>query len=439
MMISKSKTGFAALIALCSLSANVAMADPSLPPFYQSVTQMKPEGKLGQIIKKEKVATPVPGAQAWRIAYISSDLTGKKTISTGLVVAPIGAAPAGGRPIISWSHGTTGNAQNCGPSQVENPAQNLNQYFLVNGNSWTDYGLPSLEQFIKDGYVVVGTDYQGLGGGGRHQYAVAQTNGRDAINAARAAGSMKEANAGKKTLLIGWSQGAGSTVGASSQAEYIAQKGTAYDGLDMVGFVAMAIPDLAMYRPKTLDEAGSEQMIKDFGTAFSDTSFDFAHFSMNMWGTQAAYPDKLKLSDIFTDDGAKVLDEVYQNKCVHVATDTINFNYGTSYKKLLRPEPKNTMAWAKAIIDGSVDNNAKPIAPVLILYGNKDTTLPPVMGEYYRNQVCAIGGNVARVQLPGDQNHFTTPTVSIPLYMPWIKDRLAGKPAVNGCSAENVM
>ena len=438
-MISKSKIALVALLAAYGLSSNFAFAAPSVPPFYQAVMQMKPEGKLGQVIKKEKVATQIPGAQAWRIAYISSDLTGKKTISTGLVVAPTGTAPAGGRPIISWSHGTTGNAQNCGPSQVENPAQSLNQYFLVNGNSWTDYGLPNLEQFIKDGYVVVGTDYQGLGGGGRHQYAVAQTNGRDAINAARAAGSMKETSAGKKTLLIGWSQGAGSTVGASSQGEYIAQKGTAYDGLDMVGFVAMAIPDLAMYRPKNLDEAGSKQMITDFTTAFSDSSFDFAHFSMNMWGTQAAYPDKLKLSDIFTDDAAKELDVVYQNKCIHVATDTITFNYGTSYKKLVRPEPKNTMAWAQAIIDGSVDNNAKPIAPVLILYGNKDVTLPPVMGEYYRKQVCAIGGNVARVQLPGDQNHFTTPTVSIPFYMPWIKDRMAGKPAIDGCAAENVM
>ena len=76
---------------------------------------------------------------------------------------------------------------------------------------------------------------------------------------------------------------------------------------------------------------------------------------------------------------------------------------------------------------------------MLILYGNKDTTLPPVMGEYYRKQVCAIGGNVARVQLPGDQNHFTTPPVSVPFYTPWIKDRLAGKPATNGCAAENVM
>lgn len=438
-MICKSKLAHAALFVALCLSSHIVQADPSVSPFYQSAMQMKAAGKLGQVIKKERINTPVQGAQAWRIAYISSDLNDKKTISTGLVVAPISVAPAGGRPIISWSHGTTGNAQNCGPSQVENPAQPLNQYFLANGNSWTDYGLPSLEQFIKDGYVVVGTDYQGLGGGGRHQYAVAKTNGRDAINAARAAGSMRETGAGKKTVMIGWSQGAGSTVGASSQAAYIAQKDTAFDGLDIVGFVAMSVPDLAMYRPATLDEAGATKMVSDFATAWSVDSFAFAHMSMNMWGTQAAYPDKLKLSDIFTDEGAKALDEIYLNKCVHVSTDTINFNYGTSYKTLLRPQPQNALSWAQAIIDGSVDNTAKPVAPVLILYGNKDTTLPPIMGEYYRKQVCALGGNVARVQLPGDQNHFTTPVVSVPFYLPWIKDRLSGKPAIDGCTAENVM
>ena len=438
-MIRSSKTGILTLMVASSLSASIAFAEPAVAPFYQSAMQMKAEGKLGQIIKKEKISTPVQGAQAWRIAYISSDLNDKRTISTGIVVAPLGQAPAEGRPIISWSHGTTGNAQNCGPSQVESPARLLNQYFLVNGDSWTDYGLPSLEQFIKDGYVVVGTDYQGLGGGGRHQYAVAKTNGRDAINAARAAGSMKETGAGKKTIMIGWSQGAGSTVGASSQAAYIAQKGTAYDGLDMVGFVAMAVPDLAMYAPKTLDEAGATQMVNDFATAWSGDVFAFAHMSMNLWGTQAAYPDKLQLSDVFTDEGAKVLDQIFLNKCVHVSTDTINFNFGSSYKNLLRPQPKNAVAWAQAIVDGSVDNTAKPVAPVLILYGNKDTTLPPIMGKYYRDQVCAIGGNVARVQLPGDQNHFTTPPVSPPFYLPWIRDRISGKPAVDGCTAENIM
>lgn len=428
-----------AVIALpAAAMAGAADGSDAVPPFYQDVMKMSPEGKLGQIIKQEEVATPIAGAQAWRIAYISSDLNDTPTIATGLVVAPKGPAPAGGRPIISWSHGTTGNAQNCGPSQVNDPARPLNQYFLVNGNSWTDYGLPSLQEFIKEGYVVVGTDYQGLGGGGRHQYAVAKTNGRDAINAARAAGSMPETGASKKTLMIGWSQGAGSTLGAS-QEPYISRTGTAFDGIEVVGFVAMSVPDLAMYAPDTLDATGAAKMINDFATAWSVDSFAFAHMSMNLWGTQAAFPDKLKLSDIFTDEGAKVLDEIYANKCVHVATDTINFNYGANYKSLLRPVPQNAEAWAEAIVVGSVDNTVKPIAPVLILYGNKDTTLPPVMGEYYRKKVCALGGNVARIQLPGDQNHFTTPPLSPPYYLPWIKDRLAGKTPGDGCAAENVL
>lgn len=433
-MLLRTRIGTLALIAALGAAPMMAKADPVVPPFYQAVQKMKPEGKLGQIIKKEKVATPIKGAEAWRIAYISSDLNDKPTISTGIVVSPVGKAPKGGRPIISWSHGTTGNAQNCGPSQVADPARTLNQYFLVNGDSWTDYGLPSLEQFIQDGYVVVGTDYQGLGGGGRHQYAVAKTNGRDAINAARAAGSMKETGASKKTIMIGWSQGAGSTLGAS-QGDYIAKRGTAFDGIDVLGFVAMSVPDLAMYAPDKLDDAGAAKMVNDFASAWSVDSFAFAHMSMNLWGTQAAFPDKLKLSDIFTDDAAKTLDEIYANKCVHVATDTINFNYGNNYRSMLRPQPQNAMAWAQAIVAGSVDNTVKPIAPVLIIYGNKDTTLPPVMGEYYKNKICALGGNVTRIQLPGDQNHFTTPPLSPPYYLPWIKDRLEGKPAPDGCAA----
>jgi hypothetical protein len=154
------------------LGGGLAEAQPQTPVFYEAASKIRPEGALGQIVGQESISTPVAGAQAWRIAYISSDATGRKTIVTGLIVAPVGPAPAGGRPIMAWAHGTTGTAENCGPSQVLSPAQELNEYFLMNGDSWTDYGLPSVEAFIKEGYVVVGADYQGLGGGGRHQYAV---------------------------------------------------------------------------------------------------------------------------------------------------------------------------------------------------------------------------------------------------------------------------
>lgn len=417
---------------LFSVCFGAVYAEPSIPPFYEALGKISPDGKLGQVIKQETIATPVKGAQAWRIAYISSDVNELQTISTALVVAPIGEAPVGGRPIAAWAHGTTGTAQSCGPSQVLNPAVSLNQYFLTNGNSWTDYGLPNLDTFIEEGYVVVGTDYQGLGGGGRHQYVVSATQGRDVINSVRAVGSMPEIGAGKKAVVYGWSQGGGTTIAAASLPEYIAKKGTAADGMEFVGFVAMAPPDVAVVASgKTLDQTGADKMMSDLIQGFSDNIFNFTHFAMNMWGTQAAFPT-LKLTDIFTDQGAKVVDEILLNKCIHVASDTLNFGYANSYKSLLRDKPSNTLNWAQAFMQGSV-MPVKPVAPVVIYWGTKDTVVPPVMGELYQKQMCALGGNIDRVQLPGEQNHFTTPGAASPLYMPWIRDRVAGKSLTNKC------
>lgn len=86
-------------------------------PLYASVMKMKPEGKHGQIIKQERVSTPITGTQALRIAHVSSDINDNKTISTAVVVAPTGTAPKAGRPVVIWSHGTTGSAATPGLSE----------------------------------------------------------------------------------------------------------------------------------------------------------------------------------------------------------------------------------------------------------------------------------------------------------------------------------
>jgi pimeloyl-ACP methyl ester carboxylesterase len=428
----KVTTALAFSICLGSASVSV-LADPPVAPFYESVIKMTPNGKLGQVIKKEQVKTSIQGAQAWRIAYISSDVNDKKTIATGLIVAPTGPGPKEGRPIMSWGHGTTGTAQNCGPSQVLNPAEPLNEYYLVGGNSWTDYGIPSLQEFINEGYVVTATDYQGLGGGGRHQYVVAATNGMDMINAARAAASLKELNAGKKTIVYGWSQGGGAVIAATSLPQYLARQGTAADNLQLIGGVALAPQDVAIVMPgATANEAVAQKSLINTLGMFTDNVFNFTHMAMGMWGTQAANP-QLKMSDLFTDDGVKVLNEVFSNKCMHAGADTLNFNYGANYKSLLKDQPDNSLEWTKAMIQASV-NPVPPVAPVVIYWGTKDTTNPPVMGKLYQEQMCKLGGNVNRVQLPGEQSHFTTPGSSKPFYIQWIKDRLAGKPAENNCA-----
>ena len=425
---------FAALImtSLLAVAPVAHSAEVALAPFYQKVTQMQPRGPLGTVIAKEKIATKIPGADAWRIAYISSDLFDRPTISTGLVIAPKGKPPKGGRPILAWSHGTTGTAQNCGPSQVLDPAQDLNLYFLIGGTSWTDFGLPAATDFIKQGYVLVATDYQGLGGGGKHQYAISATQGRDLINSARAAGSMGLSGSSKKVAFYGWSQGGGSVIAAASSTAYIQQKNTAFDGMEVVGAVSMAPDALSGMIPKEAltDPAAASKTWQSMVTVFADNIFNFSHFAMNVWAMDGVFPG-IKMTDVFTADGAKTINAIQATKCMHAGADTYVFNVGASYKGMFNPQPTNLPAWMKAIVAGSTPND-KPVAPMLMFWGDKDTVMPPIQSEIYQKQKCAIGGNVQRIHLPG-ANHFTTPELAQPIFTQWIKDRFDGKAAPNGC------
>lgn len=424
-----------AALGLLAGASWVQAAEVALPPFYQGLPAIPADKPLGTVVAKEAVATQIPGAEAWRIAYVSSDAMERKTLSSALVIAPTGDMPAAGRPIVAWAHGTTGIAQNCGPSQVLDPAQDLNEYNLIGGTSWTDFGIPAATTFIKSGYVLVATDYQGLGAGGIHQYSNAATNARDLINAARAVGSMGLSGSNRNVVANGWSQGGGAVVAAASLKDYIAAKGTAFDDVNFVGFVALAPQEIEVLIPAAAenDAAAAGKVIDGLAETFSDNVFNFTHYAMAMWAMPAAYPE-LQLTDIFTEDGAKVLTEIFTKKCMHAGADTLNFNFGETYKSLLKPQASNAQAWVKRLREASVAKEP-PVAPVVIYFGNKDVTNPPIMGKLYQEQKCAIGGNVARVQLPGDQNHFTTPGVSEQFFVPWTADRFAGKPAENGCTA----
>jgi hypothetical protein len=201
-----------------------------------------------------------------------------------------------------------------------------------------------------------------------------------------------------------------------------------------LGFVALAPFDVeALTAGKTIDAATAPKMLADLAAGFSNNVFNFTHYAMTMWGTQAAFPG-LKLGDIFTPEGASVVDAVYSNKCMHASADTVNYAYGSSYKTLLATPPGNALAWMQALVKGSVVP-VKPVAPVVIYWGTKDTVMAPIMGRLYQDQMCKLGGNVGRVQLAGEQTHFTTPGAAAPLYVAWIKDRLAGVPLANGCPA----
>jgi hypothetical protein len=115
---------------------------------------------------------PAPfGAAAFRVLYRSTGLYDEPIAVSGVVVIPSGPAPANGRPIVAWTHPTTGVVPRCAPS----PALFVFQQ------------IQGLREMIDRGYVVAATDYPGLGTPQTHSYLVGVSEARAVFDSVRAA------------------------------------------------------------------------------------------------------------------------------------------------------------------------------------------------------------------------------------------------------------
>jgi len=127
----------------------------------------------------------------------SSDLSGS-------VAVPKGKAPKGGWPVVTWAHGTVGIADACAPSIAGTQHQ---------------YDSPLLNSWLKAGFAVVRTDYEGLGVPGvTHPYLIGVSEGRSVLDMVRAARKL-DANIGKNVLIAGHSQGGHAALWANALAK----------------------------------------------------------------------------------------------------------------------------------------------------------------------------------------------------------------------------
>jgi hypothetical protein len=137
-----------------------------------------------------------------RVVYRStSGDDGSPTVVSGTVFTPLGQPPAGGWPVMSFGHGTTGWQENCGPSLS---VSLLGLDTVVNG-------------FIERGYAVAMADYQGLGSPGIHPYSDAKTAGLNMIDAVRALRHTFD-GVSDRWAALGGSQGGGAAWAADEQA-----------------------------------------------------------------------------------------------------------------------------------------------------------------------------------------------------------------------------
>lgn len=194
--------------------------DGGVPPFYTWTGSIP--AKPGVLLRTETLPTAMslPDAgMAVRILYSSTGWPKAEPITvSGALFVPKGKPPKGGWPLIAWSHGTTGYADVCAPSAM--PRSDRDSKYL---NAW-----------LKDGYAIVATDYQGLGTPGPHPYLQYKSEGMSVLDSIRAV-QTKYPELSRDVLTMGQSQGSGAALGAAliapDYAPELKIKGTVATGI----------------------------------------------------------------------------------------------------------------------------------------------------------------------------------------------------------------
>lgn len=369
---------------------SVAGATAGAEKMTKSMIAEPPTGAPGTLLSQEPVDTAITGARAWRVRYISRDVNGVAHEVSGLVIAPKTSGEQ--RPIFTWCHGTTGLGDAACPSAQPDPARELITYFQPEATQQIDYGVPGLQGFIDDGWVVCSTDYQGLGTPGMHQYMINITNARDAVYLARAARTL-DVGAGTTLGCAGWSQGGGA---AAAVAELDTED---FGELKLIGTVPMSpgVGRIALEHPKSVTAALTDPNIPPD-----------SHLVMVLAAHSVANPAKLKLSEIFTPLGVELVETAWNNQPVHHLNDMIARMFRLK-GAVLKPNPLNFAAWKDAIDAGSAAQK-KPIAPVLVCIDAFDdgTVVPVLWQTAYVDAAKKLGGTVQTRDYPKD-DHFSLP------------------------------
>jgi len=190
------------------ITASPASADkaPGGLKFYAPPKNLT--GKHGDLIRVRALprSKALSGAaKSFLLLYRSTSIAGKPIAVSGTLAVPKGKAPKGGWPVVSWAHGTTGAADTCAPSRFSNPID------------------PNLNDWLKAGYAIASTDYEGLGTPGPHPYLIGASEARGVIDIVTAAAQV-DRSIGRRWVAAGHSQGGHAALWAAALGEKWAPK-----------------------------------------------------------------------------------------------------------------------------------------------------------------------------------------------------------------------
>lgn len=328
------------------------------------------------------------GAKAWRIRYETTDVDGDPTQSTGVLVAPDGPSPVQGRDIVAWAHGTVGIDSAC------TPIRTLDQ-------------IPGLADMLARGWVVVASDYPGLGTRGPHAYLAGDAAAAAVLDSVRAATALPAAGASRSFAVWGHSQG-------GHAALFSAQRARSYaPDLQLQGVVAVSPPtDLAA------NMQHADTTVRGLLTAFTARSWS------RVYGAD--------LSTIANATTRGVIERATSG----CEGDPFS---AAALVRLLRLRARlgsldlgGRAPWDGLMARNSITALAAGSAPLLLVQSDADGLVATPVTWRFFEQSCKRGAAVNYLRLP-DTGHATTAIASADRAIAWIAERFSGRPAGSDC------
>ena len=333
------------------------------------------------------------GASAFRIKYRSQAVGGGRNVVTGVVIVPNGKTPAGGRKVVAWAHGTSGVAESCAPSQSKELFRSI----------------AGLNAMLSAGYVVVATDYAGLGSSGPHPYLVGNGSAFSVLDSVRAAREFGRGSIGSRYVVWGESQG-------GHAALWTAQYSARYAPELQLAGAAAAAPPTDLKKNLT---GGTNPLIKALLTAYTSAS----------WSQTFGIPLSTILKPIGQDLARRLARNCVSTDPVALRTKIGLFRFSRS---LANVDISKSPRWAEQLRRNSVPTTGFSV-PVFIAQGSADPIVAPGVTLNFAKSLCRNRSVPVRYYAVKGGDHFSIGKRSADATVGWIADRFAGKSAPNNC------
>lgn len=359
---------------------SVASDDPA------STTTTAATREHGDLLDHEEVDAGL-GVPTYTVRYASESVAGDDIEVTGVIAVPEGVED--GAPVLTWAHGTTGIADVCAPSN--DPAGAV---------GW-------LKPFIDRGWIVVATDYEGLGTPGRHPYINGTSEGRGTLDIVRAAAQLPDGVEPGPVVVWGHSQGGHAALWAGQLAPEWTPE------LDVVGVVAGAPASELPLIAKALQNGPFQ-----------------GYLALGAAGLNAAEPDRADLSIVMTQEAIDLL-PVVDEECA----DGVHEVYtALPYERFGKADPGEVEPWKSILLEND-PGHVKTDIPILVIHGEADEQIPVAASALLLERLCGLGQVIERRTYP-DMMHSQVIEPSFDDMVTWMEARVAGEPVeVTSCES----